>query len=1320
MGDRKAIDRFEREMKAVGRLAHPNIVQAHDAREIDGTPVLVMEFVDGLDLAEIVRRVGRLPVAEACELVRQTAVALQCAHEHGLVHRDIKPSNIMLARTGEVKLLDLGLARFFAEELSPSSDEMTGTGQAMGTADYMAPEQAADSRTVDIRADLYSLGCTLYKLLSGQGPFSGPAYHGTLEKMHAHVHQPVPPIRQRVPDLPPELAAILDRMLAKNPGDRFATPAEVAQSLVPFCVGAELPALLQRAEASSEFPLPPRERQVEGLHGPAPLAVSRGWRSIAAMVGLALLFGGFCVALGIMIRIKKDRQETTVEVPEGSATRVGADGQVEVQLPGQAGPSPSAAVAADKAIQGTWQVISSRFLFALMPGGYGASGEELKRLEAESIKTTKVIITADRLKIVGPNVDPTAYTYEANPAASPKIIDLHGFAKNWLGIYRLDGDQLEICADLKGRDRPTRFRAESQSAKELLVLRRIGDAVVAEDERTIQGPWQVESVSPEPKGGELFDVTGDPLNAEAFRQYFPPGQQWTIARHQITLTGPRPSIGYALDPSTQPKMIGLAVPNWIPGIYRLQCDKLTFCIPFPAGTRPPVTFVAGPRSVIIVLKRVSGASAPPKVARRPPELPPLPFGVVIERVVNAASENEVGSGLDLTSGNLVELPKGFVRLSAQDREKWSTKNNVDLVVDFVKSQAITMGATAGELVSEGLKLAAVTGKCWTGATALDLQSALASGAPGGPSTDFPVAIVSERRGITYYTISCPLPATFAFETRKGGLGLLQVIRYTEEPLGLRLRYKLVQSPLAGSVPAAKGAAELPAVPDVSVSRPIIREISDYEDFTGRIQPDETAEVRSRVDGYLTKVHFRGGALVKKGDVLAEIDPRLLPPDLSAFEAQVNLGRSQLKGMIVLKEAKTLSADDRRRIDAQIVEAEARQKAAESQLNAWKRDVLTKLTAPISGKISPSLVDPGNLLVADKTVLATIVSVDRMRLVFDVGEHTMLRLRRLLQEKKAAAERETGLPVACGLTDETGFPHRGTVESVDNQFDPKTGTVTWRAVVPNRDGVFIPGLFVRVRLSVRGPHKAMLVPEQALGSDQGQKFVYLATDKNVVQYRQIKMGTLQDGLRVVEEGLTPEDWVITSQVSKLRPGMTVKPVPSPSPSSPPQTPPYSVVNNDMVQVTALDVREPMTWQWRVHLPKGCKYAWNVARGVIPADGFPEHPWACISSEPYWETGLDAILTVALRRQDDANWALTVTSRSFNTKEHFGSGSEPIPVKAIRPLLEAGGVEETVRGSRETEILNSDAPILLLMRRVHNTQLPRSHRTPGIMVWLQPIK
>jgi serine/threonine protein kinase len=159
-----------------------------------------------------------------------------------------------------------------AVQLSPQRDwspidDMTGTGRAMGTADYMAPEQASDSRTVDIRADLYSLGCTLYKLLSGRAPFSGPAYRTTLEKLNAHVQQPPPFIRRLVPEVPERLAAILDRLLAKDPADRFALPSEVADALAPWCKDADLPALLQRALAS---PLPPGEGQGEGGSAPSP------------------------------------------------------------------------------------------------------------------------------------------------------------------------------------------------------------------------------------------------------------------------------------------------------------------------------------------------------------------------------------------------------------------------------------------------------------------------------------------------------------------------------------------------------------------------------------------------------------------------------------------------------------------------------------------------------------------------------------------------------------------------------------------------------------------------------------------------------------------------------------------------------------------------------------------------------------------------------------------------------------------------------------------------------------------------------------------
>ena len=178
------VQRFEREMQAVGRLQHPNIVQAFDADEIEGIHYLAMEYVDGPDLSALLRKHGTFPVADACEVVRQAAVGLQHAYENGLVHRDVKPGNLMLDRSGTVKLLDLGLALLQTNPLAGSA-ELTSTGQLMGTVDYMAPEQAENTHDVDIRADIYSLGATLYALLTGAAPFAGAEYSSTMKKMAA-------------------------------------------------------------------------------------------------------------------------------------------------------------------------------------------------------------------------------------------------------------------------------------------------------------------------------------------------------------------------------------------------------------------------------------------------------------------------------------------------------------------------------------------------------------------------------------------------------------------------------------------------------------------------------------------------------------------------------------------------------------------------------------------------------------------------------------------------------------------------------------------------------------------------------------------------------------------------------------------------------------------------------------------------------------------------------------------------------------------------------------------------------------------------------
>jgi tRNA A-37 threonylcarbamoyl transferase component Bud32 len=228
-----ALRRFQREARAAARLAHPNVVQIYDAAEAEGTHFLVMEYVAGRDLADLVRTRGPLPVALAGHYIRQVSLALQHAHERGLVHRDIKPANLLLSADGtQVKVLDMGVARFLKpdETDSPGAD-LTRTGAVMGTPAYLAPEQARDARQVDIRGDIYSLGCTLYQLLSGQVPFRGESL---AEVVLGHQLLEPPPLTEIRADIPPALQAILRKMMAKQPEARYQTPAEVAEALAEF------------------------------------------------------------------------------------------------------------------------------------------------------------------------------------------------------------------------------------------------------------------------------------------------------------------------------------------------------------------------------------------------------------------------------------------------------------------------------------------------------------------------------------------------------------------------------------------------------------------------------------------------------------------------------------------------------------------------------------------------------------------------------------------------------------------------------------------------------------------------------------------------------------------------------------------------------------------------------------------------------------------------------------------------------------------------------------------------------------------------------
>jgi len=228
--DKTAIARFHREARAVAALDHPNIVRAHDIDCENKLHFLVMEYVDGSSFQEIVKRRGPMDVLRAVHYVAQAACGLQHAHEAGIVHRDIKPGNVLVDRTGAVKILDMGLARFFHDD----RDELTGQHEStsvLGTADYLAPEQALDSHDVDIRADIYSLGATLYFLLAGKSPFQDGS---VAQKLIWHQVRQPKPIQKLRPEVPDELAAVMARMMAKDPGERYQTPAELVEALLPW------------------------------------------------------------------------------------------------------------------------------------------------------------------------------------------------------------------------------------------------------------------------------------------------------------------------------------------------------------------------------------------------------------------------------------------------------------------------------------------------------------------------------------------------------------------------------------------------------------------------------------------------------------------------------------------------------------------------------------------------------------------------------------------------------------------------------------------------------------------------------------------------------------------------------------------------------------------------------------------------------------------------------------------------------------------------------------------------------------------------------
>jgi len=357
-------------------------------------------------------------------------------------------------------------------------------------------------------------------------------------------------------------------------------------------------------------------------------------------------------------------------------------------------------------------------------------------------------------------------------------------------------------------------------------------------------------------------------------------------------------------------------------------------------------------------------------------------------------------------------------------------------------------------------------------------------------------------------------------------------------------------------PPQQAAAAAAAAPPVTVAQPTKRTVTDWDEFTGRFEAVEEVQVRARVGGFVTSVEFRDGAFVKTGDLLYVIDARPFEAvadqadgQLSDARAKAELAKRELDRALTLNQTQAVSDSivDQRRQALQAAKA-AEMQAAGALKAAHLNIEFTHVVAPIGGRVSRHLVSVGNLVQGSEgasTLLTSIVSLDPIYIYFDMDEATYLKNNRLYFEGKRPSSRENPNPVQVSLTGETKPSHDGKVDFLDNRLDVSTGTLRGRAVIPNKDFSILPGQFGRVRLIGSSPYDALLLPDTAIASDQSRKIVFVVKDDDTVEARQVTLGPLDEGLRVIREGLKPEDRVIIDGLQRARVGAKVSPHPAPA-------------------------------------------------------------------------------------------------------------------------------------------------------------------------------
>lgn len=316
-----------------------------------------------------------------------------------------------------------------------------------------------------------------------------------------------------------------------------------------------------------------------------------------------------------------------------------------------------------------------------------------------------------------------------------------------------------------------------------------------------------------------------------------------------------------------------------------------------------------------------------------------------------------------------------------------------------------------------------------------------------------------------------------------------------------------------------------------------KEIVEWSEFTGRTEPVDSVEIRPRTSGYIQEVRFQSGQLVKKGDVLFVIDPRLYQATFDQRKAEYDQAKSEADRTDMLLANNAISAEE-------AGERKARCEEAKAALDAARLDLeFTEVRAPIDGRVSRALLTEGNYVsgnAGSASLLTTMVSVNPVYVYADIDEDTLLKFNELANSKKLDTTADGKIPVELELADEDNFPHQGYIESFDNKLDPDTGSILLRSVFPNDDGRIVPGLFARIRIPLSERHNALLIDERAIGTDQANKYVLTLTSSNTVQYQAVELGPLFDGKRVVRSGLEAGEIIVVNGMARVRPGMPVTP------------------------------------------------------------------------------------------------------------------------------------------------------------------------------------